>query len=105
MIRIVFASCLLLIVTSCSGIAGLALTAVSTAKSTYDGYKYIDKNFSKKEVEKEDTGRQWYQVHDEGIWYGDYFLYERKKNCLQFQTCCADRTDTSNFVSDIKATY
>ena len=54
MIRIVFASCLLLIVTSCSGIAGLALTAVSTAKSTYDGYKYIDKNFSKKEVEKEE---------------------------------------------------
>ena len=80
MIRIVFASCLLLIVTSCSGIAGLAFTAVSTAKSTYDGYKYIDKNFSKKEVEKEDTGRQWYQVHDEGIWYGDYFLFERKNH-------------------------
>ena len=78
MTRIVFVSCLLLIVSSCSGIAGLALTAVSTAKTTYDGYKYIDENYNKKMIVKEDGSRLWYQIHDEGIWYGDYFLYERR---------------------------
>ena len=42
MIRLVFASCLLLILSSC-GVAGLALSAASSAKSTYDGYKYLEK--------------------------------------------------------------
>ena len=76
MIRLVFASCLLIVVTSCSGIAGLALTAASTAKSTYDGYKYVDKKGWFKQTKSD--GSQWYQIHDDGLWYGDYFQYERR---------------------------
>ena len=43
MIRLVFASCLLLILSSC-GVAGLAFTAASGAKDVYEGYKYAEKN-------------------------------------------------------------
>ena len=76
MIRLVFASCLLIVVTSCSGIAGLALTAASTAKSTYDGYKYVDEKGWFKQTNTD--GSQWYQIHDDGIWYGNYLLMDKK---------------------------
>ena len=55
MIRLVFASCLILLLSSCSGIAGLAFTAASSAKSTYDGYKFIEEKVNedtKKEKKK-----------------------------------------------------
>tara|TARA_B100001109_G_C18708336_1_gene401290 strand:+ start:69 stop:350 length:282 start_codon:yes stop_codon:yes gene_type:complete len=78
MIRLVFASCLLLILSSCSGIAGLALSAASSAKTAYDGITYADEkgwlDYNKGPI-RENT---WYQIHDDGIWFGDYFQYERR---------------------------
>ena len=79
MIRLVFASCLLLILSSCSGIAGLAFTAASSAKSAYDGVTYAEKKgWFKYENKFKHKDNVWYQIHDEGIWYGDYFMFERK---------------------------
>jgi|TARA_R100001163_G_C4858519_1_gene65839 hypothetical protein len=79
MIRLVFASCLLLILSSCSGIAGLAFTAASSAKSTYDGYKFIEKKVNEKKTKKNVYARQgWFQIHEEGIWYGSYIMLERR---------------------------
>jgi hypothetical protein len=79
MIRLVFASCLLLILSSCSGIAGLALSAASSAKSTYDGYKYIEKKVKEEKTKKRAMARQgWFQIHDEGIWYGSYIMLDRR---------------------------
>ena len=79
MIRLVFASCLLLILSSCSGIAGLAFTAASSAKSTYDGYKYLEEKVNEKKKKKSVLARQgWFQIHDEGIWYGSYIMLERR---------------------------
>ena len=78
MIRLVFASCLLIFLFSCSGIAGLAFTAASSAKSAYDGIAYADEKGwldYKKGPIRENT---WYQIHDDGIWFGDYFQYERR---------------------------
>ena len=42
MTRLVFASCLLLFLSSC-GVAGLAFTAASGAKDAFDGYSYAKK--------------------------------------------------------------
>ena len=80
MIRLVFASCLLLILTSCTGIAGLAFTAASSAKSTYDGYKFIEEkvNDSKKTKKTAYARQGWFQIHEEGIWYGSYIMLDRR---------------------------
>ena len=59
--KYLFVSCLLFFLTSCSGIAGLAFTAASSAKTAYDGVNYVDKkeiltgtidSMSREEVEK-----------------------------------------------------
>ena len=79
MIRLVFASCLLLILSSCTGIAGLAFTAASSAKSTYDGYKFIEKKVNEKKTKNSVYARQgWFQIHEEGIWYGSYIMLDRR---------------------------
>ena len=77
MTRLVFVSCLLLTLSSC-GVAGLALSAASSARSTYDGYKYVKEKgwFDKKNVEQVRKST-WYQIHEDGIWYGDYVRVER----------------------------
>ena len=77
MTQLVFASCLLLILSSC-GIAGLAFTAASGAKDVFDGYSYAKKEgwFEKRTIE-ETRKNTWYQFHDDGIWYGDYIRIER----------------------------
>ena len=77
MTQLVFASCLLLTLSSC-GVAGLALSAASSAKSTYDGYTYVKEKgrFDKKTIEQE-RKNTWYQIHEDGIWYGDYIRIER----------------------------
>ena len=77
MIRLVFASCLLLILSSCTGIAGLAFTAASSAKSTYDGYKFIEEKVNE-DTKKRKSKRNWFQIHEEGIWYGEYIMLNRK---------------------------
>jgi len=77
MIRLVFASCLLLILSSCSGIAGLAISAASSAKSTYDGYKYFERKVNES-AKKRKNKRNWFQIHEEGIWYGTYIMLNRK---------------------------
>ena len=79
MIRLVFASCLLLILSSC-GVAGLALSAASSAKSTYDGYKYLEKKVNDSKNSKRSVlARQgWFQIHEEGIWYGNYIMLEKR---------------------------
>ena len=82
MIRLVFASCLLLVVSSCSGIAGLAFSAASTAKTTYDGYKYADKKGWFKQPKSDRVYDTWFQIHEDGIWYGDYFQIDR--SCLLY---------------------
>ena len=76
MIRLVFASCLLLILSSC-GVAGLAFTAASGAKDVYEGYKYAEKNDFFKNKSKS-SKRNWFQIHEEGIWYGTYIMLNRK---------------------------
>ena len=79
MTRLLFVSCLLFFLTSCSGIAGLAFTAVSSARTTYDGYKFIDKKIKEQRNKKNTVARQgWFQIHDEGIWYGNYIMLDRK---------------------------
>ena len=79
MIRLVFASCLLLILSSCTGIAGLAFTAASSAKSTYDGYKFIEKKVNEKKTKMSVYARQgWFQIHEEGIWHGSYIMLDRR---------------------------
>ena len=77
MTQLVFASCLLLILSSC-GIAGLAFTAASGAKDAFDGYNYAKKEgwFEKKTIE-EARKNTWYQFHEDGIWYGTYLRIER----------------------------
>ena len=77
MTQLVFASCLLLTLSSC-GVAGLALSAASSAKSTYDGYSYAKEKglFDKKTIEQV-RKNTWYQIHEDGIWYGDYVRIER----------------------------
>ena len=80
MIRLVFASCLLLVVSSCSGIAGIALSAASTAKTTYDGYKYADKKGWFKQPKSDRVYNTWFQIHEDGIWYGDYFQIDRRNH-------------------------
>ena len=77
MIRLVFASCLLLVVSSCSGIAGLAFSAASTAKTTYDGYKYADKKGWFKQPKSDGVHNTWFQIHEDGIWFGNYFQMDR----------------------------
>ena len=69
MTRLVFVSCLLLTLSSC-GVAGLALSAAS--------YKYVKEKgwFDKKTVEQVRKST-WYQIHEDGIWYGDYVRVER----------------------------
>ena len=79
MTRLLFVSCLLFFLTSCSGIAGLAFTAASSARTTYDGYKFIDKKIKEQRNKKNTVVRQgWFQIHDEGIWYGNYIMLDRK---------------------------
>jgi hypothetical protein len=77
MTRLVFASCLLLILSSC-GIAGLAFTAASGAKDVYDGVNYAKEKgwFEKKTIENT-RKNSWYQIHKDGIWYGTYMRVER----------------------------
>lgn len=76
--KYLFVSCLLIFLTSCSGIAGLAFTAASSAKTAYDGVNYVDKKgwLKNKSIEnvRKDT---WYQIHEDGIWYGVYVRIER----------------------------
>ena len=72
MTRLVFASCLLLILSSC-GVAGLAFTAASGAKDAFDGYSYAKKKgwFDKKTI-KDTRKNSWYQIHEDGIWSVSY---------------------------------
>ena len=75
MIRLVFASCLLLILSSC-GAAGLAFTAASGAKDAYEGFKYFERKAQ--ENKKKHIRYNWFQIHEEGIWYGTYIMLNRK---------------------------
>ena len=77
LIRSVFLSCLLLTLSSC-GVAGLALSAASTAKSTYDGYNYAkEKGWFEQKTIEDNRKNTWYQIHEDGIWFGDYIRIER----------------------------
>ena len=76
MIRLVFVSCLLFILSSC-GVAGLAFTAASGAKDVYEGYKYAEKNDFFQKKCKRSKRKTWYQIHEEGIWYGSYIMIDR----------------------------
>ena len=77
MTRLVFASCLLLILSSC-GVAGLAFTAASGAKDAFDGYNYAKKKgWFEQKTKKELRKNSWYQIHEDGIWYGQYIRIER----------------------------
>jgi len=41
------------------------MTAASSAKSTYDGYKYLEKKVKEKKTKKNVYPRQgWFQIHD-----------------------------------------
>ena len=77
MIRLVFVSCLLFILSSC-GVAGLAFTAASGAKDVYEGYKYAEKNDFFQKKSKRSKRNTWYQIHEEGIWYGSYIMIDIK---------------------------
>ena len=77
MIRLVFVSCLLFILSSC-GVAGLAFTAASGAKDVYEGYKYAEKNDFFQKKSKRSKRNTWYQIHEDGIWYGSYIMIDRK---------------------------
>ena len=58
---------------------GASFTAASSAKSTYDGYKYLEEKVNEKKKKKSVLARQgWFQIHDEGIWYGSYIMLERR---------------------------
>jgi hypothetical protein len=75
--RCLFVSCLLFYLTSCSGIAGLAFTAASSAKSAYDGVTYADEKGWFKYKKGTRTKNTWYQIHEDGIWFGTYIRLER----------------------------
>ena len=77
MIRLVFVSCLLFILSSC-GVAGLAFTAASGAKDVYEGYKYAEKNDFFQKKSKRSKRNTWYQIHEDGIWYGSYIMIDRR---------------------------
>lgn len=77
MTRLLFVSCLLFFLTSCSGIAGLAFTAASSAKSAYDGVTYAEEKGWFKYDKVKSKQYTWYQIHEDGIWFGRYIRIER----------------------------
>ena len=93
MIRLVFVSCLLFILSSC-GVAGLAFTAASGAKDVYEGYKYAEKNdFFQKNSKR--SKRTWFQIHEEGIWYGAYIMIDRKNYRIYGNPRDKERSETT----------
>ena len=75
MIRLDYVSCLQFILSSC-GVAGLAFTAASGAKDAYEGFKYFERKA--KENKKKHVRYSWFQIHEEGIWYGNYIMLEKR---------------------------